>query len=75
MITNINLNTSLSDHSSYLQINFAFNDLHFFVNMALLSQTGSGKTFTISGIKEDPYQRGIVQRSFQYIFDNIEKVI
>uniref|UniRef100_A0A1B6E462 Kinesin-like protein n=1 Tax=Clastoptera arizonana TaxID=38151 RepID=A0A1B6E462_9HEMI len=38
-------------------------------------QTGSGKTFTISGIPDSPNQRGIIQRSVQYIFEAINKNI
>jgi len=36
-------------------------------------QTGSGKTYTIQGPdQENSSNRGIMQRSFEYIFENIE---
>ena len=35
-------------------------------------QTGTGKTFTISGVPKDPKLRGIMPRSFEAIFNAIE---
>lgn len=37
-------------------------------------QTGSGKTFTITGGAERYADRGIIPRSLQYIFKEIQKV-
>jgi kinesin family protein 3/17 len=34
-------------------------------------QTGTGKTFTMSGIPTDPNLRGVIPNSFQHIFDRI----
>jgi hypothetical protein len=34
-------------------------------------QTGTGKTFTMSGIPTDPTLRGVIPNSFQHIFDRI----
>jgi kinesin family protein 3/17 len=35
-------------------------------------QTGTGKTFTISGVPKDTKLRGIMPRSFEAIFNAIE---
>ena len=35
-------------------------------------QTGTGKTFTINGVPKDPKLRGIMPRSFEAIFNQIE---
>ena len=35
-------------------------------------QTGTGKTFTINGVPKDPHLRGIMPRSFESIFKQIE---
>jgi hypothetical protein len=35
-------------------------------------QTGTGKTFTISGLPKDPYLKGIMPRTFENIFKSIE---
>eukprot|EP00002_Diphylleia_rotans_P024614 TRINITY_DN4867_c0_g1_i6.p1 TRINITY_DN4867_c0_g1~~TRINITY_DN4867_c0_g1_i6.p1 ORF type:complete len:835 (+),score=193.28 TRINITY_DN4867_c0_g1_i6:114-2507(+) len=35
-------------------------------------QTGTGKTFTMEGVSEPKELRGIIPRSFQYIFDMID---
>ena len=37
-------------------------------------QTGSGKTFTITGGAERYVDRGLIPRSLSYIFDYFEKV-
>ncbi len=34
-------------------------------------QTGTGKTFTMSGVPADPQLRGVIPNSFQHIFDRI----
>ena len=33
-----------------------------------IAQTGTGKTFTISGVPKDPVLKGIMPRAFNYIF-------
>jgi len=38
-------------------------------------QTGSGKTFTITGGAERYADRGIIPRALSYIFDYYEKVL
>ena len=35
-------------------------------------QTGTGKTHTMAGLEGDPKQKGIMPRSFEDIFKNIE---
>jgi len=35
-------------------------------------QTGTGKTFTMSGLPKDPDQKGIMPRVFDNIFKSIE---
>jgi kinesin family protein 3/17 len=35
-------------------------------------QTGTGKTFTISGLPKDPELKGIMPRSFECIFKSIQ---
>ena len=35
-------------------------------------QTGTGKTFTISGLPKDPRLKGIMPRTFENIFKSIE---
>lgn len=35
-------------------------------------QTGTGKTFTITGVPKDPKLRGVMPRSFESIFKQIE---
>lgn len=35
-------------------------------------QTGTGKTFTISGVPKDPQLKGIMPRSFETVFKQIE---
>lgn len=42
--------------------------------MLLMIQTGSGKTFTITGGAERYADRGIIPRSLSYIFDYYDKV-
>jgi len=39
-----------------------------------ISQTGSGKTFTITGGAEKYADRGIIPRSIQHIFSSIAEV-
>lgn len=34
-------------------------------------QTGTGKTFTISGVPKDPNLKGIMPRTFETIFNSI----
>lgn len=34
-------------------------------------QTGTGKTFTMEGIKQDPELKGVIPRSFEHIFTHI----
>ncbi|XP_037086566.1 kinesin-like protein KIF3B [Pollicipes pollicipes] len=36
-------------------------------------QTGTGKTYTMEGVRDDPDQRGIIPRSFDHIFSHIER--
>ncbi|RTG88332.1 kinesin family member 3B [Schistosoma bovis] len=36
-------------------------------------QTGTGKTFTIQGLQDDPELRGVMPNSFVHIFDHISK--
>ncbi|OON13632.1 kinesin motor domain protein, partial [Opisthorchis viverrini] len=36
-------------------------------------QTGTGKTFTIQGVKDDPQLRGVMPNSFYHIFEHISK--
>ncbi|XP_022654084.1 kinesin-like protein KIF3B [Varroa jacobsoni] len=36
-------------------------------------QTGTGKTYTMEGIRTDPERRGVIPNSFQHIFDHIRK--
>lgn len=36
-------------------------------------QTGTGKTYTMSGDDEVPERRGIIPNSFAHIFDHIAK--
>lgn len=36
-------------------------------------QTGTGKTFTMEGIRADPERRGIIPRSFDHIFSHISR--
>jgi len=38
-------------------------------------QTGSGKTFTITGGAERYADRGIIPRALSYVFDYYEKVL
>jgi hypothetical protein len=40
-----------------------------------LLQTGSGKTFTITGGAERYSDRGIIPRTLSYMFDCFEKVV
>ena len=35
-------------------------------------QTGTGKTHTMEGIREDPIEKGVIPRSFDQIFSHIE---
>ncbi|XP_043233135.1 kinesin-like protein KIF3B [Amphibalanus amphitrite] len=36
-------------------------------------QTGTGKTYTMEGVRDDPELRGIIPRSFDHIFGHIEQ--
>ena len=36
-------------------------------------QTGTGKTYTMEGVKDDPGQRGVIPNSFDHIFSHISK--
>uniref|UniRef100_A0A1I8H3S2 Kinesin-like protein n=3 Tax=Macrostomum lignano TaxID=282301 RepID=A0A1I8H3S2_9PLAT len=36
-------------------------------------QTGTGKTFTMQGVKEDPELRGVIPQSFEHIFNHINE--
>ena len=36
-----------------------------------LAQTGTGKTFTISGVSKDPVLKGIMPRAFESVFSQI----
>lgn len=36
-------------------------------------QTGTGKTYTMSGLPDSPEQAGIIPNSFAHIFDHIAK--
>ncbi|XP_076066505.1 kinesin-like protein KIF3B isoform X2 [Oratosquilla oratoria] len=36
-------------------------------------QTGTGKTYTMEGIREDPDQRGVIPNSFEHIFNHIAR--
>ncbi|XP_066968368.1 kinesin-like protein KIF3B isoform X4 [Macrobrachium rosenbergii] len=38
-------------------------------------QTGTGKTYTMEGIRDDPDQRGVIPNSFEHIFDHIARSI
>ena len=42
--------------------------------LSLSSQTGSGKTFTITGGAERYSDRGIIPRTLSYLFQQYEKV-
>jgi hypothetical protein len=35
-------------------------------------QTGTGKTFTITGVPDDPVNKGIMPRAFENIFQQIQ---
>jgi kinesin family protein 3/17 len=37
-------------------------------------QTGTGKTFTMEGVRDKPELRGIIPNSFAHIFGHIAKV-
>ena len=37
-------------------------------------QTGTGKTFTMEGVRDKPELRGIIPNSFAHIFGHISKV-
>lgn len=41
--------------------------------MFVYGQTGTGKTFTMQGVKEVPNLRGIIPNSFNHIFDHIAR--
>lgn len=45
-----------------------------FVNVYYCYQTGSGKTFTITGGAERYVDRGIIPRTLSYVFEQISKV-
>lgn len=47
---------------------------NFIFSVLLLFQTGSGKTFTITGGAERYIDRGIIPRMLSYIFECFEKV-
>jgi kinesin family protein 3/17 len=36
-------------------------------------QTGTGKTYTMEGVKDDPGQRGVIPNSFDHVFSHIAK--
>ena len=36
-------------------------------------QTGTGKTFTMQGLKDDPELRGVIPNSFAHIFSHISR--
>ncbi|KAK4295819.1 hypothetical protein Pmani_031640 [Petrolisthes manimaculis] len=36
-------------------------------------QTGTGKTYTMEGIREDPEQRGVIPNSFEHVFSHIAR--
>jgi len=36
-------------------------------------QTGTGKTFTMEGIRDDPEKRGVIPNSFEHIFSHIAR--
>merc|ERR1712212_561660 len=36
-------------------------------------QTGTGKTFTMEGVRDDQSQRGVIPNSFDHIFSHIAK--
>ena len=38
-------------------------------------QTGTGKTYTMEGIKSDPDKRGVIPNSFEHIFSHIAKSV
>nr|XP_045581612.1 kinesin-like protein KIF3B isoform X1 [Procambarus clarkii]XP_045581613.1 kinesin-like protein KIF3B isoform X2 [Procambarus clarkii]XP_045581614.1 kinesin-like protein KIF3B isoform X1 [Procambarus clarkii] len=38
-------------------------------------QTGTGKTYTMEGIRDDPDQRGVIPNSFEHIFNHIARSI
>ena len=42
------------------------------VTMFAYGQTGTGKTFTISGLIKDPQLKGIMPRAFENIFEQIK---
>jgi len=46
-----------------------------FYTLCWYCQTGSGKTFTITGGAERYTDRGIIPRALSYVFDYYEKVI
>ena len=54
------------DIKSCIQSNVCLNDVQ---------QTGSGKTFTITGGAERYMDRGIIPRSLSYIFETFQKVL
>ena len=43
-------------------------------NQSSAQQTGSGKTFTITGGAERFVDRGLIPRAISYVFDQTEKV-
>ncbi|XP_063615990.1 kinesin-II 95 kDa subunit-like [Penaeus indicus] len=36
-------------------------------------QTGTGKTYTMEGVRDDPEQRGVIPNSFEHIFNHIAR--
>ncbi|KAJ8299623.1 hypothetical protein KUTeg_023683 [Tegillarca granosa] len=36
-------------------------------------QTGTGKTFTMQGVKNDPEKRGVIPNSFEHVFQHISR--
>ena len=50
-----------------------FHSIELFANYVYF-QTGSGKTFTITGGAERYVDRGLIPRSLSYIFEYFEKV-
>uniref|UniRef100_A0A8C2FG42 Kinesin motor domain-containing protein n=1 Tax=Cyprinus carpio TaxID=7962 RepID=A0A8C2FG42_CYPCA len=36
-------------------------------------QTGTGKTFTMEGVRNDPERRGVIPNSFEHIFTHISR--
>lgn len=55
-------------------ITLKFNSLFYFLGTVFAyGQTGTGKTFTMEGIRDKPELRGIIPNSFAHVFTHIVK--